>query len=258
MSGIREPVTLVMSATITPAQGMPGTARSDPALRRREYLEAFASYLAIDDCLIGQIAVFENSGADLSDFAALADSAGTKKAIHLIHAPSDYPADRGKGYGEFYMMDFGLDALAARKAIDDKTKLWKVTGRLKMRNIAAVLGSAPPVYDIYCDLRDVPFIGEKLGGNRWMELRLFSFTMPAYNALFRGQYGVGDVLEKEFFPLVEQALRAKTFKVYPRFRQQPVFEGYSGFSNASYTSASYRLKNAVRIFGRTFAPWVWL
>jgi hypothetical protein len=258
VSGANEPVTLVMTATIQPPPGMPGTARSDPGQRRGEYLAAFQSYLDIDDGLLDQIVIFENSDADLSDFAAAAEKAKTRKKIQLITTPSDYPADRGKGYGEFLMMDWGISELTSRGAIDQTTKMWKVTGRLNVRNIATVLRTAPKSYAVYCDLRNVPVIGESLGGNRWMELRLFSFTLPAYNALFRGQYGVGMVLEKEFFPIVDQVFRSKAFQVYPRFRTQPVFEGFSGFSNASYTSFSYRMKNAIRRFGRSFAPWVWL
>jgi hypothetical protein len=57
--------------------------------------------------------------------------------------------------------------------------LWKVTGRLRVLNLEKLIATAPERYDFYCDLRSVPLIGERLGGNHWMELRTFSCTVPA-------------------------------------------------------------------------------
>lgn len=252
-----QPVTLLMTATIQPPAGMPGATRSDPTLRRDEYLAAFRNYLALSDDYIKQIVVLENSDSDLSDFAKLARN--STKTIHLINTSSDYPAGKGKGYGEFLMTDQGLTALGRTGAIDARTKIWKVTGRLIVRNLPKMLRFAPGEYDLYCDLRQVPFIGESLGGNDWMELRLFSFTPKAYDALIRGRYDVHSVVEKGFFKIVKSALDASMpLNIHPRFKVQPVLDGFNGLKNTSYRSLPYRAKNGLRSTTRVFMPFLWL
>jgi hypothetical protein len=52
-------------------------------------------------------------------------------------------------------------------------------------NIERLIEKAPQNYMIYCDFRNVPLVGNYLGGNEWMELRLFSLTLEGYNKYFR-------------------------------------------------------------------------
>ncbi|MEC5399290.1 hypothetical protein [Uliginosibacterium sp. H1] len=254
-----KPATLVMTATVQPPSGMPGSVRNDPQLRLREYLEAFRFYLTVDDALVDQIVIMENSDADLSPFARVAAEQGSTKRLQLINTSSEYPASKGKGYGEFRMVDEGLSRLIASGAVQMDTPMWKLTGRLKLLNIAEMLATAPAGYGFYCDLRKVPLIGERLGGNDWMELRVFSFTPAAYDACLRGQYGKSYVLEKAFFTLLTgpEAAGGKA-RVVPRFRRQPRLAGVSGHSNKSYEGLGYRAKNTLRSVARVLAPRLWL
>src|ERR1700712_1262045 len=103
MGQMLEPITILMTATITPPAGMPGTVRSDPKLRLDEYLAAFQNYIAADDDYVGQIIVLENSDSDLTEFERIARESGSRKKIQLINTSSDYPAQMGKGYGEILM-----------------------------------------------------------------------------------------------------------------------------------------------------------
>jgi hypothetical protein len=254
--GVR-PAAVVMTATLSPPQLMPCGRRADPALRLKDYLDAFDFYLGLSDQLVDRIILLENSDADLSVFRWLANARHSKKEIQLLNTTSDYPAEKGKGYGEFLMLDRGLQT-----AIANQTQwpglFWKVTGRLKVLNLEEMIARAPGDYDIYCDLRDVPLVGEMLGGNQWMELRLFSFSSLGYNRYIRGKYDLGAVLEKELFHVLKQHMHEDGCGIIPRFNVQPELQGYCGLSNESYQSLGYRTKGIVRKFSRALLPQLWL
>ena len=117
---------------------------------------------------------------------------------------------------------------------------------------------APADYEVYCDVRDVLRIGESLGGNLWMELRTFAFRRDAFDRYFRGEFFKSFVLEKKFFQTMKEELEKRNTRIIPRFRLQPVIDGYSGYSSANYRIASYRAKEKLRMVARTIAPGVWL
>lgn len=255
------PTFIAMTATVTPAAGIGTTARADAATRLAEYLEAFQFYLALPDELVHGLVLLENSGHDLTPFTELARALGTRKQVHCLPVSPDYPAQRGKGYGEFLMLDRGLTQLRALGVSAD-ARLWKVTGRLIVRNMAAMVHSAPPRFALYADFRHVPLIGHRLGGNDWLELRLIAVTMDGYDRYLRGHFGDGYVLEHAFFarlrPLVERRPGGGDADIVPRFRVQPEWQGRSGHSNQDYRSRGYRLKGALRAFTRRHLQFLWL
>jgi len=251
------PTAVVMTATIEPAAAITESQRNDPAIRLNDYLGAFRHYLSLDDQVVDQIIILENSDADLAVFAELARRTGTRKAIRLINTSNDYPAERGKGYSEFLMMDAGLAYAVAAGHLQPQSTFWKVTGRLICANMTALIRSAPADYSVYCDLRSVPFIGDRLGGNNWMDLRIFSCRIDAYDRYFRSQYGVHRVLEKGFFQIIREAICTDPH-IAPRFRVQPRIHGFGGFDNRNYRSPAYVMKEFLRDIARTAAPQLWL
>jgi len=249
---------LVMTATITPPANTPLLDRSDPALRRKDYQEALRFYLELPTEQLGAIIFLENSGSELNDMDALGRQAGQGKEVEIIGLPANTESPKfGKGYGEFKMLDQGL---AGSRILQPTDVLWKVTGRLKVLNLADLIATAPDQYELYCDLRSVPLIGERMGGNNWMELRTFSCTMLAYNRLMRGHYlqmkGISP--EQYFFRPVKDEWKQRVNGIVPRFRIQPRFAGYGGHRNADYQGTSYRRKEAIRSLGRRFVPALWL
>lgn len=249
---------LVMTATITPPENTPLLARADPAVRRKDYQEALRFYLQLPTDLIGAVLFIENSGSELEDMREIARQSAQGKEVEVIGVPPnlDSPAF-GKGYGEFKLLDQGL---ACSRVLRDTDILWKVTGRLKVLNMASLVAKAPADYELYCDLRSVPFVGDMLGGNDWMELRTFSCTVPGYDRFFRGQYVnmKGIAAESCLFRPVLDAWRSKSSLVVPRFRIQPSFAGHGGHLNTDYQGRGYRRKEALRRVGRLVAPWLWL
>ena len=254
MSNPKQPNVILMSATITPSKDMPGSTRMDPAIRMNDYIEALRYYESVAPEVADRIVFLENSDTDLAPLKKALQRKSFKN-VEFVSVSSDYPPSRGKGYGEFRMFDEGL---LASDVIKPDDHIWKVTGRLKILNIEQLIRSAPADYEVYCDLRDVPLIGESLGGNLWMELRTFAFRRDAYDRYFRGEFSKSFVLEKKFFQTMHDELQKANTQIIPRFRVQPIIDGYSGYSNANYRSTGYRAKETLRIIARKIAPGLWL
>lgn len=254
MTNLKKPNVILMSATITPSKDMPGSTRMDPAIRMNDYIEALKYYESVASEVVDRIVFLENSDTDLTPLKNALQRKSYKN-VEFISVSSDYPPSKGKGYGEFKMFDEGL---LASEIIQPDDHVWKVTGRLKILNIEQLIRSAPAEYEVYCDLRDVPIIGNYLGGNPWMELRTFAFRRDAYDRYFRGEFSASFVLEKKFFTTMKKELDKSNAQIIPRFLVQPVIDGYSGYSNANYRSTGYKAKETLRIIARKFVPGLWL
>lgn len=249
---------IVMTATITPSSGMVNLQRRDPEVRLQDYCDALEFYLKMPDEYVDRVLFLENSGSDLSKLETLAKTIEHNKQVEFISFVGEYDPKHGKGTGETQMLDYGL---SHSRFLCETDIFWKVTGRLKVLNMAQLLKTAPAGYELYCDLRDVPLIGDALGGNRWMDLRVFSCTVRNYNQLMRGRALDFSSLhcspEKTIFEDVKNLMNTGE-KVVPRFLVQPKIAGFSGFGNASYRSKSYIAKESLRQVTRLVAPWLWL
>ncbi len=255
----KTPAALVMTATIAPPPDAINLARKDPQVRLRDYCEALTFYLGVPSQFIDRILFLENSDSDLSAIQDLATAAAGDKQVEIISFPkgNEYPPKFGKAYGEFRLLDYGLNRSSLLSGSDI---IWKVTGRLRLMNIDRLIETAPPNYALYCDLRQIP-LGRYLYGNEWIDLRFFSFTLEGYSKFFRDRANsLRDTpnrsAEHYLYKVVEEALPSES--IIPRFRVQPAVAGHSGFSNTGYKHWKYRLKNATRSVFRKIAPWLWI
>lgn len=104
-----KPAILILTATITPPDNVPNLKRSDPLIRRKDYLEALRHYLTLPNEVVDRIVFIENSQSDLSDLKELAERLGNNKHVEFISFNGlDYPPHYGRAYGEFKMLDFGV------------------------------------------------------------------------------------------------------------------------------------------------------
>jgi hypothetical protein len=258
-AGPRRPAVLVMTATIRPPENCPALARSDPALRLDDYRTALLFYLTLPTRLVDRILFIDNSDYDLTPLVEAARAqAGDKRVEFVSFQGNDHPPYFGKGYGEFRLLDHGL---ARSSLVRPGDVLWKVTGRLQVANLAELIDSAPPAYGVYCDLRSVPLIGDRLGGNHWMDLRVFSVTADAYGRILRGRFPYMRVREgvapEQYLYKVMRKFRDRE-RVVPRFRLQPRVVGYNGHSNRDYQGTEYLRKERLRRLARRCLPWLWL
>ncbi len=255
----RRPVTLLMTATITPPSNAPELARNDAKLRLGDYCEALRFYLTIPDHTLQKIIFIDNSDSDLSALEAVVNEVPHHKKVELIKFQgNDHPPEFGKGYGEFKLIDYGITHSALLSSED---LVWKITGRLRVLNLSQLIDTAPSDYNMYCDLRHVPLIGDRFGANEWMDLRVFSWSNTGYEIYIRDRF---ELLKTEltgspeqyFFKILTAA--DKSAGIVPRFCIQPNIAGFGGRLNVDYQNKAYRYKNCLRRIVRRVAPWIWL
>lgn len=260
---------VVQTATVTPPPDARALARKDPGVRMRDYVDALEHYLAAPG--VDRVIFIENSGSDLTPLHDAAARARQDARVQIIALDcNDYPTDWGKGYGEFLMLDKGLERAHQQRPIGPSDLLWKVTGRLRVTNLAALHASAPRDAQVYCDLRQVPgFSADLLPGNRWMDLRVFACTREGYDRHFRGVYESlriryeGSVArrgpEHVLFERLREAIRtAPPGCIAPRFLVQPRVVGVQGYSNQAYHQGPYKAKEDLRALARKISPWLWI
>ena len=245
-----------MSATLVPPPA--AVARADPTDRMNDYLEALRFYLSIPSATIDRILFVDNSNGDLTPLVELVQHLPHDKDVELLaFEGNDHPHERGKAYGEFKLMDYGL---ANTALFGPEDILWKTTGRLKFLNLPEMIASCKNLsFDVLCDLHNVPWIGSgKWHNYHNMDLRVFAFRMRAYDAIFRNLWRTRETdLDAEF--MYYRMRRAyPNLEVLPRFPVQAKLQGISGRHQRDYRSNSQRAKDAVRGAVRRITPWLWL
>jgi hypothetical protein len=249
-------IALLLTATIAPSRDIPGHTHFDPAARLREYEAGVVHYLTAPGP-DWTILFCDNSGHPLDSLRALAARhARPGRAIHFHGYRGEVPPERRKGIAEFELIDTAMRAFAGH--VGPTTEIWKVTGRLQVDNMGEMVASAGTPFDVYADVRDVPLIGDRLGGNQWVDTRLFGFSPEGHRRFIRDRWK-GDWMnvEKHLYRVLMPELGSDA-RIIPRFRVQPDIRGVCGGSGSDYDSASYRAKFALRRAARRIAPGLWL
>jgi hypothetical protein len=257
---IENDVTLLMTATIDP-KGMPSAATMpDPDQRQSDYAKALSYYLH-DHTAIRRIVFAENSGWPLDNLKKVASDQATGQEVEFLSfALNDFPREWGKSYGEMLLMDH---AFAESRLIAQSRYVAKVTGRIIVQNVTAMLHRAPDSFDFYADLRDHPlyeWVGSLCSGHHG-ESRFFLLTPEFYNARFKGKYlllkeNEGILLETLIYQTVKQLMPGG--RVIGRFRNEPQYRGIAGHHGKNYSSARERAKQFVRSSSRRVLPWLWI
>jgi hypothetical protein len=252
---MQKPALLVLTATITPPDGVPNLKRVAPSLRRRDYIDALRFYLSLPNEVVDRIVFLENSESDLSDLQELARIEGDGKRVEFISFQGlDYPPQYGRAFGEFKMLDYGVQHSVLLKTLDEHDCFWKVTGRLKILNLDRLIRTAPSRYGILMDFLRKP--------TPMVDLRLLSCSRAGYRQRFEGSYVSfrEDVLKMS----VEGYLyslwvgRLDEFGIIPRHRWQPKIGGVGGQHNVDYYAGLNVAKYWVRFAARLFLPRLWI
>jgi hypothetical protein len=163
---MKRPLVVLLTATIDP--GMMGYLQiRDPMVRLRAYEQALRFYLSGPP---GPPLIFcENSGYDLTSIKTIAakDNPQSRQIEILSFAGNDYPPGLGKGYGEIGIL---AHVLANSRCLPANALVLKITGRLKVRNVASLVDGLDqrPEIELFCDLR---------GNLSWADSRVFAATV---------------------------------------------------------------------------------
>jgi len=248
---------LLVTATITPSKDMPSNALTDATERLGHYRQALRSYLSFPTPCPDQILFCENSGYDLEPLRAVArDENPHGKPVHFWSFSPDAPPERGKGYGEMEILDRAYDTHLMR--LGEDTMVWKVTGRLVVKNLDRLIQSRPASARFYIDMRKLPFVGHRGNLSHYADTRIMGYTPNAYKELL---YGLKDgqtwVNEKGIFDRLYAASR-RDKRITPRFRIQPQVQGLDGTLLKDYEGTRQVIKEWVRRVARVLTPGLWI
>jgi hypothetical protein len=225
---------LLLTSTVRPHVGVNVTV-ADETVRRTQYVRALSRWANAWPAPSRMVLV-ENSGADLK---RLVDDALPRGAVQpiLVKAPEPAGTRQGKGAAEARMIDYAVSVL---DDLEEEDMLFKVTGRLFVRNVRRIVPTSRGRGQIilrgafdwsYIDTR---FIGAS--GDIW-----------------RGAFqGMGDDVDEARAIFLEHvaaarsldALRSGTAAV-KRFSGRPAFEGLSGTSSSMYGGWRSRMRQVV-------------
>jgi hypothetical protein len=249
---------LLLTSTISPMSGLPSFARTDAATRLLDYSTALREYLRL--VISGQVdrVIFvENSGSDLSRLVAIvAEMRLSERVSFISFSGLDFPVEKGRGYGEFKMVDYAMRQPVLANVADDVV-IWKCTGRYVFRNLGKIISTAPSKFDIYCHCRDYPF--------RLTELFLLAWNKVGYSSIIAGMCEKisADLMpdgvythEVLFRNLVDEG--KKTVKVAPRFRVIPAIQGIRAYNNTRFADNAFNPKMIVRRICNVALPFLWI
>jgi hypothetical protein len=223
-------VTVVLTATIDPKliRGT-GTKRVDPAVRLRDYRNAFRLWLANES--VKRIVFCENSGSDLSSICELYQPGRSGKEVEFLSfAGQDFDPSFGKCFGELSIL---AHVAAHSELLRSCPYMLKVTGRLYVGNIARLILrlSRRHRVDVCCNLV------ENLS---YSDSRVFGCTKTFLQECLLPQRpvaneSIGMNFEKILARAVHQGLSSgMTWEPLPL---APRFFGVSGTSNVQYNAS---------------------
>lgn len=220
--------------------------------RRAQYLDNFARALARRRGRVNGIVFAENSGADLSDFRALA--AG-RSDVEILSLPApEVATGLGRGYLETLLV--GQAVQASRLVSHEENPLvLKQTGRYHLRNFNAMLRSLDGNADLCLNLRTIP--------KHWADMWFYAVSSRGVQALvdrldvLREDRAAGLPSERSLYGLALE-LREQGLQVQLRFSREPHFAGLRAMDAVSYTSWRQEAKWVVRSVGKKLLPRMWL
>jgi len=246
---------LLLTASITPLDGINKLTYTDPGQRLRDYQRALEHYLAL--LRPNERVVFcENTGYDLGSLENIAERMNVRERVEFVSFEgNDFPPHYGRGYGEFGIIDHAMNhSRFIREAADD-TVIWKITGRYIVANLHDVTDTRPRKASLYCNFRDFPRKG-------WMDLFLMAWTPATYRTYLAGvspkliENRDGQFISSEL--LMRNHLVERGFAGPYRFRRTPRLVGVRGADGTPYHNREGRRKYQVRRLLAVFAPWVWI
>lgn len=120
---------LFLTACVAPGN-MSFTKLTDVNIRLNQYFSAIRWYL---DNTNLKILVVENTNYDMSEHFISAIESGRLEVLHFCG--NQYDPQRGKGYGEALILEYGL---THSKLLKEADSIFKITGRLICKNIKLI------------------------------------------------------------------------------------------------------------------------
>ena len=244
---------LLMTATIAPPAKAVNLRRVDVQSRVADYRNALRYNLGlIRDGAISRIVFVDNSNFGVQDLEDVAREQGFADRVHCLSFDGNHGAEIFERlYLELRLMRHAVENVPCLRDADG-ARVWKVTGRYRVRNLRRILASTPEDVDlvVHCRNRPIPFVEFPVAGFRTSSMRQILDTALAEETIKLGGEGaLRALLEKGAY---------YEFKVMRRLPHVPLYSGRRGHDGANYDGLRYRLKHFVRATSNRLFPALWL
>jgi len=238
-------VVVLLTATVSPNSPRLAGVVADESERRSQYIESIRVWSRASEQFGFRLAVVETSGESRESLLRLVDGA-PERIQTVTFLPDDRTVSRGKGAAELAAVQFALGQLTA---CTDETAVYKVTGRLMLRNPEIIRHLEPDDVLVRMTL-DRSFADTRiLGASKRVWMGLFADTgvdLDDDSGLFLEHFIAG------------QVARASALKQVrlQRFSSRPEFIGTSGQSGLSYDTRRPRIWRRLGRIGEDFLSWL--
>lgn len=242
------PFALLMTATITPQVGLTGLKRTDPAVRRQDYIKALRFYLEVETELVDRIVFVENSNSDISDLRAIAQEYPNKQVEIVSYYGLDYPASYGRGYGEYLLMETAFEESRILRDLPPDEVLWKVTGRYILSNYSRLWRTIPSGAKFYIDVKP---------GRKYADTRTFAASRSSLEKfVFTARESMRtSASERELFRVLQSHFDDLDF--VGKLRVVPSFDAVAGGSNQKFYVGAEGYSDFARRALSYVAPRLW-
>lgn len=216
---------LIITGCINPNSNVPVLSVKDGDLRRRQYIDSIRFY--IEKTNFENIVFCENSGAQKDDSLEKTAKKNGKKFEWLSFSGDvDKAITKGKGFGEIEIINY---AIAHSKLLSEKKLIFKVTGRLIIKNVNWFIRLGKPSVNYFMGREDA-----------FVDTRCYCISRETFEKYF-SQSGErvddthGVFLEHVFYKIIsEENVEYRLFPI------EPEFSGVSGSKGYSYDSPHYK------------------
>lgn len=235
---------LLLTATVTPHPRMGALAVTDADERYEQYCDAFRFLVSSGaTALFDRILVCENSGFDLHRFEEA--FAGSLAEVSFVPVQMDPSAgEYGRGYSEMLLIDTALKLVG--ETVGEGDRVWKLTGRYRIKNLARVITTSSHVDDLVVTLRKHP--------SRWADLFLFSFNRRSWRAVAAHLDELKSASGSAVMYDIIDRIPGEGVTVATRLGTEPHLLGVRGHDKRNYDSPRQHLKRHARQLIHLVAP----
>lgn len=244
--------TLLMTGTIAPPRDAPELAVRDVAARIDAYREALSFNLGLlAQGVIGRLVFVENSDHGMAPFADLVGPELSEDVALVSYDGIGAGPATTRFHGECLLL---RHAFRIVPGLDDDASgpVFKVTGRYRVRNLAALLGGTGADFDVALHCRNRPM--------RYVDFGIAGFR-PSRAAAFLDRVlarpGIEAADERVLREMMDEG-RFEGLDVRTRLSRVPDFLGVRGSDGTSYAGLRYRLKYLLRAAAHRAMPNVWI
>jgi hypothetical protein len=211
------------------------TVLTDPEIRKKQYIDSILFYLNTE--MIDSLIICDNSDFDYSTIPSIQSLALEKgKDVEFLYfkGASELIFKLGKGYGEGEIMSHVFEN---SQLLQQFTHFFKVTGRVKVDNVDAILRQVKPASNHFQQIRLNPFLKVKLRDSRFYRCSKEVFSTYLINAHQLVNDSGGYYLEHAYTnALKDNGVPFRNFPVLPRF------QGISGSHGGSLAQGNFAYK----------------